>query len=122
MFLIIKNKDPKLCCAYRCKNRRQKRDRFCSKHRKRYKKETNPEAYHFDILRSNAKRRGKDFKLTLEEFKLFCEDTSYLKLKGRSAKSASIDRIDPEKGYEYGNIQVLTLAENSAKRHIDTPF
>lgn len=122
MFTIIKNKDPKLCCAYRCKNKKQTRDRFCGKHRKRYKKEMNPEAYYFDLLRSNAQRRGKEFKLTLEEFRQFCKETNYLKLKGKSAKSASIDRIDHTKGYEYNNIQVLTLAANTAKHRKDCPF
>lgn len=31
----------------------------------------------------------------------------------------TIDRIDPLKGYEPGNLQVLTLSENSRKRWVD---
>lgn len=43
-------------------------------------------------------------------------ENSYAKrLKGRTKKSASIDRIDPRKGYEIGSIQVLSLQENSSK-------
>ena len=71
------------------------------------------------MLRSNAHRRGKDFTITKEDFKEFCEETNYLELKGRTKNSASIDRIDPSKGYIKGNLQVLTLGQNSAKRWKD---
>ena len=67
----------------------------------------------------NAKRRGKDFRLTLAEFELFCEQTNYLVLKGKTAKSASIDRIDHTRGYFIDNIQVLSLSDNSKKQHTD---
>lgn len=119
MFKIIENKDKKLCCAYRCANKRAEKDRFCPKHRKRYKKEHNPVSYYYDLLKCNAKRRGKKFTLTLPEFKYFCDQTDYLKLKGKKASSASIDRIDPARGYEAGNIQILSLAENTRKMHED---
>jgi len=122
MFKIIKNKNPKLCQAYRCKNKKMDRHRFCSKHAKRYQKEVNPENYYFNILRSNANRRGKQFSLTLEEFKVFCKRTGYLEKKGKSAGSASIDRIDPSKGYQLDNIQMITLADNTRKMHEDCPF
>lgn len=115
MFKIVQNKDKKLCCAYRCKNKRTDKDRFCSKHRHRYDKENNPVNYVFNALRSNAKRRGKVFTLTLEQFKQFCEETDYINKRGKTGKSASIDRIDNNKGYEIGNIRILTLSENSAK-------
>lgn len=66
-------------------------------------------------MRSNAKRRNKVFTLTLEQFKQFCEETDYINKRGKTGKSASIDRIDNNKGYEIGNIRILTLSENSAK-------
>jgi hypothetical protein len=119
MFKIIENKHPKICCAYRCKNNKVNTDRFCSKHRKRWQKETNPESYFFNLLKSNAKRRQKDFQLTLEEFKQFCLETNYLELKGKTAKSASIDRIRSHEGYHINNIQVLSLSNNSKKMHDD---
>lgn len=81
--------------------------------------------YTYNILHQNAKRRGKEFKLTLEEFKTFCDETNYIELKGETKKSDSIDRIDPRKGYEIGNIQVLSLQANSSKgRNLpdDVPF
>ena len=119
MFKIIDNKNKKLCCAYRCGNERAKKDRFCHKHRKRFQKENNPIAYCFNLLKCNAKRRGKDFSLTLEQFTQFCAETNYIELKGKTGKSASIDRIDHLKGYHIDNIQILSLSDNSKKQHTD---
>lgn len=119
MFEVVKNKKQGLCCAYRCSNAKGEKDRFCPKHRKRYDKHNNPVSYHFNILRSNAKRRGKDFSLTLDEFKEFCTKTDYLDLKGKNKKSASIDRVDSSRGYHADNIQVLSLSANSSKRWVD---
>jgi hypothetical protein len=119
MFRIIKNKAKHLCQAYRCKSNRGGRDRFCSKHRKRYQKYTNPRRYTYNYLKNNAKRRGKFFDLTFEEFVLFCDETGYMDCKGRTKNCGSIDRIDPDKGYTYSNIQLLTVSENSSKQHSD---
>lgn len=119
MFQIINSKPKDICVAHRCKNKKADRDRFCHKHRKRYQKETNPISYHYNMLRSNARRRGKEFTITKEDFAEFCEETNYLELKGKSKDSASIDRIDPSKGYIKGNLQILTLGQNSAKRWED---
>jgi hypothetical protein len=115
MFQIKTNKKPHLCQAYRCTENKAPKKRFCHKHHARFQKETNPIGYTFNLLHQNAKRRGKEFKLTLGEFKTFCEETNYIELKGKTKKSASIDRIDPRKGYEIGNIQVLSLQANSSK-------
>ncbi|MGL4567323.1 MAG: hypothetical protein ACRCU6_02200 [Fusobacteriaceae bacterium] len=115
MFVIIPNK--KLCCAYRCKSEKSKKDRFCSKHRKRYTKEIDPAQYYYWNLKSNAKRRKKDFNLTLEEFRIFCNKTGYLDKRGKTKNSYSIDRINPKKGYSLDNIQMLKLGENVSKYH-----
>ena len=63
----------------------------------------------------NAKRRGKEFTITLEEFTQFCKETNYIAGAGRSSASYHIDRIDETKGYSIDNIQTLTNAENSKK-------
>lgn len=119
MFVIAKNKKDGICPAYRRKNKIAPKKRFCHRHHAQHQKETNPVGYFYSHLKQNAKRRGKEFKLTLEEFKQFCEETNYIELKGKTAKSASIDRIDPTKGYEIGNIQILSLSDNSKKMHQD---
>lgn len=126
MVIIDKKKDKGLCVAYRCMHKHSARDRFCHKHRKRFQKDNNPLVYCYGYLKQNAKRRGKAFDLTLEEFKKFCDETDYLELKGKLGKSASIDRIDNTKGYSYDNIRVLSLSDNTKKRneedYADCPF
>jgi len=119
MFRIIEGKGGGLCKAYRCTSAKCGTDKFCSKHRKRVLRETNPTSYFYNLLKSNARRRKKEFTLTLEQFADFCQRTDYLALKGKKGKSASIDRIRPNEGYHAGNIQVLTLSENSKKLHQD---
>lgn len=69
----------------------------------------------YNNLKCNARRRGKDFDLSFEEFSKFALMCDYLKGKGRKSTSYSIDRIDNEKGYTLDNIQVTTLGENSRK-------
>jgi hypothetical protein len=117
MFKIIENKDPKLCKAYRCENPRSKKDRFCPKHRSRYYKETNPVAYTYNLRKQRAKERGHEWNLSLEEFREFCEETGYIEKTGKKAGSASLDRIKAHIGYEKGNLQILPLADNTAKHH-----
>jgi hypothetical protein len=115
MLLIESKRKKGLCIAYRCPSKPGKATRFCYKHHKRYQKEKNFLVYSYSYLKQNAKRRGKSFSLTLDQFKEFCNMTGYLMLKGKLKKSASIDRIDNSKGYSFDNIQVLTLSQNSAK-------
>ena len=88
---------------------------FCFSCRSRRSRAANPMKWSYWNLKSNAKRRGKDFSLTFEEFKEFCEETNYIAGKGRTLLSYSIDRIDNTKGYHKGNIRRVTVSENSRK-------
>ena len=115
----MSNKDKNLCKAHGCKNKRTKKDRFCSKHRHRYNKENNFVNYIFHIWKSNCRRRGKENTVSLEEFKKICEETGYLSGKGRRPESMTIDRIDSSKGYSIENMQILSLSINSSKGNCD---
>ena len=75
----------------------------------------NPVKYAYDTLKHNAKRRGKYFDLSFEDFQKFCYEFDYIQGKGKTKKSYSIDRIDNDKGYTIDNIRILTLEENSRK-------
>lgn len=119
MFRIVQKNKGALCQAHGCTNNKRKKDRFCRKHRHRYTKENNTVAYVYGILKSNAKRRGKVFTISLCYFRLWCSHTGYIEKRGKTGKSASIDRINPEKGYEVGNLQILSLSDNSRKLHSD---
>lgn len=113
--IIPSKKSKGLCQAYRCASLHSKKDRFCHKHRKRYQKEHNEAVYVFGMLKQNARRRNKPFKLTIRQFREFCRSTNYLENRGKNKSSATVDRIDPAKGYEVGNIQVMSLSDNSSK-------
>jgi hypothetical protein len=113
-----------VCLTAYCSNRvfvsrDGKKSSFCSKHRRVRQKETDPVGYYFDALRQNAKRRGIFFCLTKHDFGIFCADTGYLRLKGRFKDCLSIDRINPNLGYQVGNLQVLKVGENVRKRFVD---
>ena len=119
-FRIIPHKKKKgLCVAHGCGNDHAKKNRFCPKHAHRFQKYRNPYNYTFNQKKNRAKERGTEWKLTLEEFIEFCEANNYMNEKGRTANAASIDRKNAKKGYEKGNLQILTLAENTAKMHED---
>lgn len=83
---------------------------------KEYRK-NNPLQSAYITLRYNAKRRGKAFDLTFEEFKEFAIATDYIIKKGKQKLSYTIDRIHDTEGYTRDNIQVLTNADNVKKEH-----
>lgn len=69
----------------------------------------------YQNLKYNSKRRGKEFDLSLEQFREFCIKTDYIQRRGTAKHSYHIDRIDETKGYTIDNIQVLTNSENVQK-------
>jgi hypothetical protein len=71
-----------------------------------------PFKYWFDTLKMNARRRRKEFTLTLKQFEDFCRKTGYDTKKGRTADSLTIDREDVTKGYTFENIRAITLSDN----------
>lgn len=85
---------------------------------RRYKAK-HPFQYHYNAFRGNARRRGKDFTITLEEYKQFALAQGLFSPTGVKYPNRSIDRIDQSRGYHLDNIQVLTLSENSRKRFVD---
>lgn len=68
----------------------------------------------FHNLKSNAKKRGKFFALSYQDFikVITAYGKPVLTDRGRKSKSISFDRIDPERGYEPGNVQIISLGEN----------
>jgi hypothetical protein len=85
-------------------------------------RESNPIRAAFLNLKNNAKRRGKEFLLSFEEFCEFASKNKIVYGKKRNKDTWSIDRIDSSKGYSIDNIQLLTLAENSKKQHFEYEF
>lgn len=88
---------------------------LCSKHYQQKWRSENLLKYSFNNLKTNAKRRGKYFDLTFEQFSEFATSTDYIGKKGKRSESMSIDRIKNEIGYTYSNIRSIPLGENSRK-------
>lgn len=59
--------------------------------------------------------------MTREEFTKLVTESGWIEKRGKTAKSLSIDRVDPRRGYEAGNVRVLTLAQNSRLRYAPLP-
>ena len=111
------------CLTPRCRrtvNKKKENSPFCWKCRWHTKKEKNPLMYSFGNLRRRAKQRGKEFALTFEQYRSFCLNTDYHKLKGKSSLSLSIDRIDNSRGYFADNIRAIELTTNSRRQFV--PF
>lgn len=71
-------------------------------------------------IRKSARKRGLDFNLTIEDIIIpeFCPalDIPLIKTKGIATDNTpSVDRIDSNKGYIKGNVQVLSLRANMLK-------
>ena len=78
-------------------------------------RKNNPLKASYQALKDNAKRRGKLFDITFEEFKEFAIKTDYINKRGRSAQSFHIDRVGEKEGYTKSNIQALPNVDNVKK-------
>jgi hypothetical protein len=95
-----------------------KRPLRCSACRRREWAEKNPEKYLYANLRGNARRRGKVFDISFEDFNEFLIRENYLRRKrGRTKTSVSIDRVENKLGYTKGNLAAIKIQANSWKRH-----
>ena len=102
------------CKTLHCRNKKD-RGTLCFKCISRRYRSKNKIKAAFYNLKSNAKRRNKFFDLTIEQFTQFAIETDYIKGKGKSIDSFSIDRIDNAKGYTIENIQILSISDNAKK-------
>jgi len=96
-------------------DRRRNRHLNCPSCRSRRYRGKDPMRYAYRNLKTNSKRRGIVFSLTFEEFTKFARATNYIKRKGLSFDSYSIDRIDNMRGYTPDNIHILTMSDNARK-------
>lgn len=81
----------------------------------------NPESYILSTTKHRAKKAGIPFDLTISDIKIpdYCPYLG-IKLLGKGngrglANTASIDKIDPNKGYTKGNIMIISFLANQMK-------
>ena len=127
-FNFARNKSPNLCKVLYCSNPSPHfrtggvdRNRVCNKCRSRRWRLNNPMRASWGWLQISAKKRRIEFRLSYDEFAAFVSTTRYMEEKGRTGNCLSIDRIDNTRGYEPGNLQILTISENVVKQREDTP-
>lgn len=84
----------------------------------------NPEKTLYTRIKSNAKTKGIEFSLVLENiiFPAYCPvlgvSLDYDVCKGKAQfNSPSFDRIDPRKGYVDGNVQIISKLANAMKQN-----
>ncbi len=109
-----------ICATRFCRRQRSScRSKICNTCKSRLLRANKPVWAAFKAARDNAKRRGKVFDLTLEQYDKFVRANGYMDGKGRCSGCLHIDRIDALLGYTIDNITILTAEENSAKAHAD---
>jgi hypothetical protein len=101
------------CCS--CNSNAAPKRRECNRCRYLRRVNEDPIKISYWRLKSSAKRRNKEFTLTLDQFREFCIETNYINKKGISGKAFHIDRIDESKGYTINNIQILSNSDNVKK-------
>lgn len=99
-------------CKRRPRAKHRTQCRHCSNKQHR---ETDLVRTAYEGIKARAKRKGREFTITLDYFRKFCYKVDYRAGLGRSADSYTVDRIIEEKGYVPGNLQKLTNSENVRK-------
>lgn len=113
---ISKKKEGRFCCAYACRNKPvKKKGGLCHKHYARKVRELDPVQSRYNQFKGNARKRNKEFTITIEEFRHFCKRTGYIITKGNRGQNATIDRRCNAHGYHLWNIQLLTNRQNARK-------
>lgn len=111
-----KKKAGKFCCAYACNNKPVKKlGGLCYKHYQRKRRVLDPVGVRYNQWKQKAKQRGKEFNVTLAQFRDFCKNTGYILKPGKRGKNATIDRPENFRGYSMDNMQLLTGRQNVGK-------
>jgi hypothetical protein len=112
---VSKRKAGRYCCAYGCTGKPNEKKRgLCHKHWARLRKAVDPVYDRYNHFKNNAIKRKKEFNITLEEFRKWCDDEGYLK-NGKRGKNATIDRDKNWLGYSIDNIKLITNRANIKK-------
>ena len=115
---------PKTCSTPGCQNlvrmdRGKPTGPLCNSCRSKVNRERNPLTTQFTNLKGSAKKRGKEFTLTLDEFEELVRESDYYRFSGLHMDQLTIDRIDPSGPYSKENTRVLTNRDNSGHKRED---
>jgi len=116
-----KTKYPHKCATKHCRGLATKSSHSnkCSKCRGRQWRKNHPAKAHYHDLRNRAKQRGHEFTISFEYYHtVVWLGSGYAEKHGKTKESLSVDRIKNHLGYIPGNLQVMTVSENSRKRFV----
>jgi len=105
------------CPVKGCRNPSgKKKASLCDKHYQYRWRMKTPKRSAYSTLRDHAVGRGIKFTISYDYFLGVTDAFGYWEFEVTELKEQpSIDRRDPTKGYEPGNLVVLTISENSIK-------
>jgi hypothetical protein len=105
-----------LCPVKGCRNAPGvKKGGLCNKHHQRLFKHRHPQAWGFNIIKAKSKRRGIAFTISFDYYCGLTDAYAYHEQKPEEHGDwLTIDRRDITKGYEPGNLRILTHSENVA--------
>lgn len=117
LFTLKKNPGAGLCGVKGCR-KDAPRMGLCHAHRQYRWRMQNKKQSAFSSLRDHALSRGIRFTLDYQYFLGLTDALGYFDPKAESrGEWLSIDRIDVTRGYEPGNLRIVTHSENVIKGH-----
>lgn len=102
------------CKTKYCRRKARKGGKDCNTCHSRKVRANNPIRAAYRAKKSDAKKRGKHFDISLDYFAELVLSSGYIEGKGRTKESLHLHRIIEEKGYVEGNIKVVTNEQNRA--------
>lgn len=121
LFRLKEKPGPGFCCVAGCKRKHGPEKRYgklclCPAHYMQRWRTLNSRKAGFATLRDHAKARKLPFTIGFDYYLGFMDAAACFDTGAESRGDiVTIDRKDPSRGYEPGNLQVLTLSDNVAK-------
>jgi hypothetical protein len=111
-FTLKKSPGAGFCCVNGCRRQSAKHKQgLCHTHSQHRWRMKSPKRSAFTALRDHAVARGLKFTITYDYFLGLTDALGYWSGDG----VPTIDRIKVERGYEFGNLTVISMSENVAK-------
>ena len=120
-FRLKNEAGPGMCLVAGCKKRHKDPRKvgtllLCSRHWQARWRAKNPKQAAFANLRDHSKARGVPFTISFDYFCGLCDAYRYFDQSVETRGEAlTLDRVDATRGYEPGNLQIISLSANVVK-------
>lgn len=117
MFEYTKNIIKGKCIVKHCRNVScKKKGNLCHKHYQQKWRQNNPKQSAYRALKDHALHRRLEFDISFDYFCGLADGFDYFdRMCEQRGDVASIDRVDASLGYVRGNLQVISISENTIK-------